>query len=304
MPAFRVAPVSPDDAPAACRLLAANRPSPERAAAAARYRHLLDAGEFDAAGLFTAIAEGDVIGVMLAQPLAGALGLAWPPRFEPGAEQVADALTTATCGWLRERGVRVCQAFGAPDDRDDFAPLLRHGFRRVTQVADMRRELDPFTPHEPAAVELVPFDANPDAFTATLLLTYAGSLDAPELTGDRTHAEVVAGLRGNGLIGSDWWFLATRENDPVGVVMWEPSTDAGAMEVSYLGLVPAARGRGLGDELVRRSLAFAAGRGFDTLTLSVDVRNEPALRLYRRHGFRDLDRRDVYLAGWPCEGSE
>jgi ribosomal protein S18 acetylase RimI-like enzyme len=237
---------------------------------------------------------------MLVQPLAGALGLAWPPRVEPGADRaaVADALTAAACGWLRERGVRVCQAFGAPADRDDFAPLLHHDFRRVTQVTDMRRELDPFTPHEPARVELVPFDVNPDALIATLLLTYDGSLDAPELTGDRTHTEVVAGLRGNGLIGSDWWFHATREGEPVGVVMWEPSTDAGAMEVSYLGLVPTARGQGLGDELVRRSIAFAASRGFDALTLSVDVRNEPALRLYRRHGFRDLDRRDVYLAAW------
>ena len=36
------------------------------------------------------------------------------------------------------------------------------------------------------------------------------------------------------------------------------------------------------------------------VTLSVDARNDPALRLYHRHGFRMLDRKDVYLALWPA----
>jgi ribosomal protein S18 acetylase RimI-like enzyme len=144
-------------------------------------------------------------------------------------------------------------------------------------------------------VELVPFAADPGAFTAALLQTYDGSLDCPELTGNRTPAEMVDGFRGNGRAGGAWWFTVTARTEPVGVVMWEPGTEAGVLEIAYVGLVPTARGRGLGGELVRASLGFAREKEFAALHLSVDVRNEPAVQLYLRHGFRSYDERDVYL---------
>jgi ribosomal protein S18 acetylase RimI-like enzyme len=70
-------------------------------------------------------------------------------------------------------------------------------------------------------------------------------------------------------------------------------------ELAYLGLVPAARGRGLGRPLVRFALGRAEAAAAEWVTLSADVRNDPALKLYRAHGFREYDRQHVYL--WPPE---
>jgi mycothiol synthase len=39
------------------------------------------------------------------------------------------------------------------------------------------------------------------------------------------------------------------------------------------------------------------------LTVSVDARNEPAMKLYARHGFTEYDRREVWLACFG-EGQE
>ncbi|MDB5312245.1 MAG: Acetyltransferase family protein [Gemmataceae bacterium] len=301
---FSVSPAAPDEITAACRLLAARRVGPDRDLAALRYRDLLTSGTFDPGGLFVARAGGLVRGAVLTQPLPGALGLAWPPQAERGRDRAAieDELVAAACDWLRARGVKVCQSFAAETDRPDMAPLGRHGFQLVTRVTHMRREVGPGGRAGGESLGLRPCAAARDAFTTTLLLTYDGSLDCPELTGDRTPAELVDGFRGNGFLTGEWWYTVEQDGVPVGVVIWEPAAEPGTLELSYLGLVPAARGRGLGDELVRRSLAFARDRDLHTLTLSVDVRNEPALRLYDRHGFQEYDRRDVYLAAWPGPG--
>ena len=48
---------------------------------------------------------------------------------------------------------------------------------------------------------------------------------------------------------------------------------------------PEARGRGAGDALVRAVMAWAVSEGFARVILDVGAWNEPAIRLYARHGF-------------------
>jgi len=71
-----------------------------------------------------------------------------------------------------------------------------------------------------------------------------------------------------------------------------------AWDVAYVGVVPEARGRGYGREIMHQALAVARADGVARLTLSVDVRNDPAWRLYTDLGFRPHDRREVFLALW------
>jgi ribosomal protein S18 acetylase RimI-like enzyme len=68
-----------------------------------------------------------------------------------------------------------------------------------------------------------------------------------------------------------------------------------AWEVIYLGLTPAARGRGLGRAAIRHALDLARGQA-TVLELAVDLRNTPAVRLYRSCGFTPRDHRSVHLA--------
>lgn len=132
-----------------------------------------------------------------------------------------------------------------------------------------------------------------------MLATYDGSRDCPELSGDRTADELLDGFAGPLAGRPGWRLLAWHDGEPVGVVLFDAGTEPGVVEVSYLGLVPRARGRGWGDALARYAVRFAARDGATALALSVDARNDPARGLYARHGFRPTGRRAVYLARWP-----
>jgi ribosomal protein S18 acetylase RimI-like enzyme len=54
-----------------------------------------------------------------------------------------------------------------------------------------------------------------------------------------------------------------------------------------IAVVPSRRGKGLGDELLAGLLAQARRDGFKQVSLSVEPDN-PALRLYERHGFQKV----------------
>jgi ribosomal-protein-alanine N-acetyltransferase len=61
------------------------------------------------------------------------------------------------------------------------------------------------------------------------------------------------------------------------------------------------RGRGLARELLTAHLRRLAGLGIRTVFLEVDENNTPAIRLYRRAGFRDVSRRPNY---YPAANGE
>lgn len=64
----------------------------------------------------------------------------------------------------------------------------------------------------------------------------------------------------------------------------------GTSELFSMWVAPAARGMGVGDALVGEALRWAGASGAKRLALDVRQANEPAIVLYRRHGFCD--------AGW------
>lgn len=58
-----------------------------------------------------------------------------------------------------------------------------------------------------------------------------------------------------------------------------------------MGIAEAWRGRGVGDALMRAALAWATAHpAIEIVTLAVFAVNEPALRLYRKHGFVECGR--------------
>jgi ribosomal protein S18 acetylase RimI-like enzyme len=122
-------------------------------------------------------------------------------------------------------------------------------------------------------------------------------LDCPEVNGVRTTDEVIAGYRAPATHDPSWW-LALYGHTPIGVLLTTPVLDTGGWDLSYVGVVPEMRRRGLGSALIRKALAEAHRAKAAEITLSVDERNHPARHLYQRLGFRPYDRREVYLAIW------
>ena len=82
-------------------------------------------------------------------------------------------------------------------------------------------------------------------------------------------------------------FVVEADGEPVGYLQawWEG--DAGGIDMF---LVPAARGRGLGPDAARAIACHLRDeRGWRRVTVDPYLWNEPAIRAWRRAGFRDVD---------------
>ncbi len=78
--------------------------------------------------------------------------------------------------------------------------------------------------------------------------------------------------------GAAWYRLFTEDETGYGFV------DEATPELA-IAVVPSRRGRGIGELLLTSLLERARGEGVRQLSLSVE-RENPALRLYEKHGFR------------------
>jgi ribosomal protein S18 acetylase RimI-like enzyme len=78
------------------------------------------------------------------------------------------------------------------------------------------------------------------------------------------------------------------DGEPAGMVSITAPDADGAVELISMWVAPEARGRGVGDEAVRRAITRAAQRFPNcAMTLSVKTLNRHAIALYERHGFVD-----------------
>ncbi len=267
---------------------------------------LVGGGEVDPQGILV-LAEGDrLTGMLLCQPVGGATALVWPPRVvSRGAHREReDALLRFACSWLRQRGVKLAQCLLTSSESCLGQPLLRHGFQHICHLWYLRHDLQ-LVAGQLAGESRLQFrtyeEVEQALFAATLLQSYQDSLDCPEVAGARTIEEILAGHQAQGRFDPSRWWLASRHDEPIGVIVTSPQPDTGDWDLSYLGVIPPARRQGFGREMLQHVLVEARAAGAAQLTLSVDGRNRPAQQLYHAMGFEVHDRREVFLAVWPQE---
>lgn len=293
----RVAPVCPADILPAARLLFAAAPPSERESRAERFADLIATGEIDAAGLLLARRKGKAVGAVVVQLLPGGSAVVLPPAPERGV--ASDALAAAAVEYLRANSAVIAHTFLDPADVSQADPLVRHGFRFAAVITHMLRDLEHLPP-PPTGLTFSSFETDQDSFGDALVATYTGSLDVPEANTDRRPEQILAGYRPGQPDPPHWWLARTPDGEPVGVVILISPRQAPAWELGYLGVVPAARGHGHGERLLRFAMREVLRLGGKHMTLSVDTRNEPALAVYRRHGFRSFQEQRVFL--WRADG--
>ncbi len=140
----------------------------------------------------------------------------------------------------------------------------------------------------PAGFRLVPWaDHLLDLHADVLFHSFADDLDGqvfPNLAdrdGCRTLMRAVRGL--HGFCPSACW-LMTGPDGYVGAIQGVIVGGWGA--VQNLGVCAEARGRGVGAALLARCLSGFANAGATAVNLEVTASNAPAVRLYKRFGFR------------------
>jgi GNAT superfamily N-acetyltransferase len=289
-------PAQPSERPGAFDLLFSHLPGSERVYRVMRALELTDQEDLDSKGIFIL---PDLAGVCVCQPVVGAGALIWPPvaRIEPR-EALEDQLIRHACDWVRQQGARLIQCLLGDKEEALSSALLRNGFRRITGLTYLRHDLqlDVELVGTPVRLTMESYDlAHPEVFHHTLLRTYEQTLDCPEVNGIRTIDEVIAGHKAQGRFDPSHWWLARRNDEPVGVMMIaEP--DGGIWEVAYMGVIPEARRQGVGRELLLHVLCEARAGGIHQVILSVDDRNLRARQLYETTGFQLYDHRIVLLS--------
>ncbi len=291
-------PARTEDWGAAFRLIFQYLPVSERENRCASALSLLQRGELDPQGLFILRGAAGLCGALLCMPVPGRSALLWPPgTIEDRRTDTEDALLRHACDWLRQRGVKLTQTLLAPEETYLADPLLRNGFTAVTRLWYMRHQLNLPVDclNTPSRLNYQTF-ADDALFRQTLQRTYEGTLDCPEVNGVRGIDEVIEGHRAQGAFDPQRWWLVREEEHPVGVLMMTEIPESGDWEVAYMGVAPEARRRGFGREILLHGLCEARAADVSAVTLSVDVRNQPAWNLYRALGFEPYDQRIVYLA--------
>jgi mycothiol synthase len=255
------------------------------------------------ARLFVARQGSMLTGATLAQVLPGDTGVLWPPQANHGVanpERVEDALLLEALSWLRRRGARLAQTILPREETHLAESLLRGGFIRPTRLRYLRWDSNFAAATAPDGTFESYDTATPAVFQDTLSRSYAGSLDFPEVDGRRSLAQVLQGYQAAGFDPNRWWLRRGKEG-PAGVLLLSEIEPGAIWDLTYVGVVPEARRQGHGREMVRKAMAETQTGRADLLTVCVDERNTPALRLYAGLGFEEYDLREVFLALWEGE---
>ncbi|MFI9306862.1 GNAT family N-acetyltransferase [Streptomyces triculaminicus] len=127
-------------------------------------------------------------------------------------------------------------------------------------------------------------------------LRLAALADAPDAFGAR-----LADWQGDGDREERWRarlsitgsvdLVAVVDGKPAGMASGVPGPEQGVVELISLWVGPGARGRGVGDHLVRAVEDWARRGGAEVLRLKVVPDNAPAIALYRRNGLKVTGRR-------------
>jgi ribosomal protein S18 acetylase RimI-like enzyme len=295
-------PARPEEREPAFQLIFQHVAAAERAVRVANALRLLDQGELNPAGVLVSRGRKGIVGAMVCLPVPGAGSLVWPPQTGRGAAPIAieDQLLAYATTWLRQQGTKLAQALLTPQDNHLGASLERNGFAHITSLWYLRHELHDFPDTDGEdQLRYQTYDAgDPARFHQTLLTTYHETADCPELNGVRNIDEILEGHRAQGIYDPRRWWLALEAERPVGVLLLTAIPEWHGWDVSYLGVVPEARRKGIGRQLATKTLHEARAAGARQVTLAVDTRNRPAWNLYQGLGFRAFDHREVYLALW------
>lgn len=267
-------------------------------AAAERFLHYARTNAVELDGLWSWLGpERRLQFSVLAVPSPGrtAMFFASHPRVAGDVGPVSRLIEHA-CGQLAGWEVHLAQSLLEPGEKLERQAFTDAGFTVLAVLSYLERALsrmNPSIPPEwPAGVRVEAYREDRREMLMELLeASYEQTLDCPGLYGLRRTDDILAGHRATGQFDPALWTLLFVDDRPAGAMLLNPFPAHRTVELVYLGLAPFARGRRLGQQLLRYGLDLLKKRRERTLTLAVDERNTPALALYESEGMRPIVQR-------------
>ena len=271
-------------------------------AAAARFLDFAESTKLCLDHVWAMLDKKDQIhATVLAAPSTGRTAVLFASRAKvPALVPAIGGLVDAAVRGLRTTDVAMAQALVDPGDGSEERLFIAGGFQKLAELDYLERPVPRFgsiaPPPFPDGVSIAPWDPNDRPMLIGLLeRTYEHTLDCPGLAGLRRTEDILAGHLASGTPIPEWWHILRIDDRPEGALLFNRGADAQNLELVYLGLTPAARGKGLGRTLLTQGLSLLDGDAARTIVLAVDRANHPATGLYRRAGFRFSVRRNALV---------
>ena len=252
-------------------------------------------------GLFVALRSEEnqtfPVGAILMEPISDTVANLSFPRLAKGEPiGVAESLVKTAVDWWYSIGGTMVQTLLPIGALDDEAVLIAGGFRYISDLEYLVLRDDCFPDSPPDTV--LEFESfNPDEIDRLSCLvhrTYRDSLDFARLGDFLSASDLLKSYKQKGHFDPDRWLIGSSEGKDRAVVLVNDRPSDGACELVYMGLVPEARGNGLGRDLARVAAWQTAMAGRDRLVVGVDRANRPARSVYQSIGFDFLAKRAVY----------
>lgn len=267
----------------------------------------------------TAKRRGQIVGTCWGESAPGRTATVFPPtlaRLEPFT--TGRVLLQSVADHFRTRhGVRLVYVLLPPERSSQEFLLESAGFQRlgttlhmVGPAANPREDGRIFTASEmdcpcdrsipsdrESLLEFEPCDASTEGMSRlarTFAQTCDQTLDFPELHRWLDAEQSLDGYRQVGHFRPDLWHIIRLGGNDVGCLLLNELDEPGAVQLTYLGLIPAVRGVGRCRDAVRFGRMLAGQRGARHLMLTVDQRNTPAVNCYRAAGFAVRDRHTLF----------
>lgn len=204
------------------------------------------------------------------------------------------AIWEVSLNWARKQGAAAVQIYylkqsGSGDVLEEL------GFPTTTQIVVLGREGKEDIPREQLpdpSIRRASSEQEWPALVHLLELTLVNSLDVPESIPLR-HPDALLRSWGKGHTSEEILILvAESQGQMVGFVVATHDPDGeedSGFTIHYLGVTEAHRRQGWATRLLEQFFRLAHDVGDGKFAVYVDVRNQPAIQLYQRFGFREFE---------------
>lgn len=250
-------------------------------------------------------ANDQIEATVLVAPAAGRTAMLFASRPSTPTHHLGmGELIDAAIDGLQSTDIVLAQALLDPGASEEHEIFEAGGFSRLASLDYLERPIPRFQsikfPKLQDDVSIEPWDPrNRDEMISILDRSYQETLDCPGLTGLRRTEDILEGHIASGIFTPEWWHLLRVDGRTEGVLLFNRASDKATIELVYLGISRDIRGRGFGRVLLSHGLAALDGESGRAIVLAVDRNNAPAVRLYRRSGFRVAVKRVAFVRQVP-----